>query len=71
MDKIPRHTHNGQDSNQLQAKEALENCPQPAVLKITQIATSVYGANEQAMLSALKASLNDIIDKLKTVGITL
>lgn len=39
---------------------------QAAVAAVTQTATGAYGANEQAMLNALKASLNDLVTKLSS-----
>lgn len=60
--KTPTHKHNGIDTNQLDAKEALLNCPQSAITKPTGGLT---------VDSQSRAAINDIIDKLKTIGITL
>jgi hypothetical protein len=41
---------------------------QTAVSTITQTAGATYGATEQAMLNALKASVNDMITKLSSAS---
>lgn len=41
---------------------------QGAVSAITQTATGAYGANEQAMLNAIKATVNDIATKLSSTS---
>ena len=62
MENIPIHKHNGSDSNQLEAKEALVGCPQKVIIK----PTGGTVVDIQA-----RTAINDLIDKLKTVGITL
>lgn len=59
---VPIHLHNGIDCNELEAKDALARCPQPAITKPTGGGT----VDSQA-----RTAINDIIDKLKTIGITL
>lgn len=56
------HKHNGIDSNQLEIKDSIIGCPQPAVVKPS--GGSVVDAQA-------REAIDDIIDKLKTVGITL
>jgi len=68
MEPIKPHTHNGTDSPKLPA-ESIEYLPLAAVTEITDTADGTYSANEQAMLNNLKASLNDLIDKLQSAGI--
>ena len=63
------HTHNGTDAPRLQFSEAIENAPQEAVDAISGTADGTYSANEQTMLNDIKASLNDLIDKLQAIGI--
>lgn len=71
MDKFTQkpHIHNGTDSQKLYAGDALEGAPQLAVTAISNTADATYSANEQAMLNELKASVNDLITKLQTLGI--
>lgn len=59
---IEQHFHNKVDSNGLEAKDALNRCPQAAITKPTGGAT----VDSQA-----RTAINDLIDKLKAVGITL
>lgn len=66
---VENHTHNGTDSPKLPFQDAIENAPQEAVTAITGTADATYSANEQTMLNDIKASLNDLIDKLQTLGI--
>lgn len=66
---MENHNHNGTDSPKLQFSEAIENAPQEAVTVISGTADSTYSSNEQTMLNDIKASLNDLIDKLQNVGI--
>lgn len=62
MDKIPIHQHNGIDCNELEAKDALARCPQPAITK------PIGGGTVD---SEARTAINSIIDKLKEIGITL
>ena len=66
---VERHTHNDTDSPKLVFQDAIENAPQEAVTEITATAGGTYTASEQAMINNLKTSLNDLIDKLQSVGI--
>jgi hypothetical protein len=66
---VERHTHNGIDSPELEAKDALSNSPQDAVTQITATAGGTYTATEQAMINNIKTSLNDLIVKLQTIGL--
>jgi len=66
---MQNHTHNGTDSPKLVIQEAIERVPQDAVTEITKTAGATYGANEQSMLGDIKASLNDLIDKLQEIGL--
>lgn len=66
---MENHTHNGTDAPRLQASEAIEGAPQTAVTEISDTADATYSANEQTMLNNIKASLNDLIDKLQTLGL--
>lgn len=66
---MENHNHNGTDAPRLQFSEAIENAPQEAVTAISGTADSTYSSNEQTMLNDIKASLNDLIDKLQAIGI--
>ena len=66
---MENHTHNGTDAPKLRASEAIEGAPQAAVTEISDTADATYSANEQTMLNNIKASLNDLIDKLQTLGL--
>lgn len=66
---VENHTHNGIDSPKLPFQDAIENAPQEAVTAITNTADATYSTNEQNMLNEIKASLNDLIDKLQTLGV--
>lgn len=68
MNPLQPHYHNGTDSPKL-PMESIERFPLEAVTEITETADGTYSANEQAMLNALKASLNDLIDKLQSAGV--
>lgn len=68
MEPIKPHTHNGTDAPKIPA-ESIEYLPLAAVTEITDTADGTYSANEQTMLNNLKASLNDLIDKLQSAGI--
>jgi len=67
MDK--NHTHNGTDSPKLLIQEALENCPQESIDAITGTADGTYSSNEQTMINDLKDTVNDLLQKLQTIGI--
>lgn len=69
MNPITPHNHNDTDSPKLYLGDAVLNAPQEAVTEITQSAGATYTATEQAMLTQLKASVNDLLDKLQTLGI--
>jgi len=69
MDNLKPHSHNGTDSQKLVFKDAIENAPQEAVTEITGTADGTYSTNEQNMLNDLKDTVNDLIDKLQTLGI--
>jgi hypothetical protein len=69
MKTILQHSHNDVDSQKLYAGDSLQNAPQESVSEITGTADATYSANEQTMLNDIKASLNDLIDKLQTLGI--
>lgn len=60
--------HTGTDSPKIPASSILR-VPQEAVTEITDTADATYSTNERDMLNNLKASLNDLIDKLQTLGI--
>jgi len=71
MDDKPYHYHNGVDSNQLTASDALFNCPQPAITPIAGTAGATYTAAEQTIINAQIVAINSIITKLKAIGLTL
>jgi hypothetical protein len=59
---VPVHWHNGLDSNTLDLNSIMPNAPQPAISGPSGGAT----VDSQA-----RNAINDIITKLKNVGITL
>lgn len=69
MNPITPHNHNGTDSPQLYLGDAVLNAPQEAATVITGTADSTYSSNEQTMINDLKATVNDLIDKLQTLGL--
>lgn len=66
---VERHTHNGVDSEKLEAKDSLNNAPQQTVAQITGTAGGTYTSTEQVIINNLKSSLNDLIQKLETIGL--
>lgn len=63
------HTHNGTDAPKLFAGGALENCPQESIDEITGTADATYSATEQQMINDLKTTVNELLQKLQTIGI--
>lgn len=63
------HYHNGTDAPKLVAGEAIEGLPLAQVTEITGTASALYTATEQGMINDLKDTVNDLIDKLQSVGI--
>lgn len=66
---MENHLHNGTDAPKLFFGDAIENAPQEAVSVITGTADATYSTNERDMLNEIKASLNDLIQKLQTLGV--
>lgn len=80
------HYHNGIDVNKLNAKDALNNCPQPAIVPFTISYTthSVAGGDSKTIadgnsptnvelifcVQSLTNKLDSLISELKTIGIT-
>jgi len=69
LEKVTPHTHNDQDSPKLYLGDSVVSAPQEAVTPVANTADSTYSANEQAMLNEIKASLNDLIEKMQTLGL--
>lgn len=71
MDKIPQnHLHNGTDAPKLQFSDAIENAPQEALTaKDTNTAGATYTTTEQALINNLATRLNELEEKLQTLGI--
>lgn len=63
------HYHNGTDAPKLVAGEAIEGLPLAQVTEVTGTADATYSSNEQTMINDLKDTVNDLIDKLQSVGI--
>lgn len=65
------HTHNGINSVKIDAKEAINYCPQSAILTTGSSAGAAYTSTERGIINSHTATLQDIVAKLKIIGITL
>lgn len=69
MENLKPHTHNGADSQKLDLKFSSERVPQQTVSDVAGTATNTYGTNERDIINDLKTKLNELIDKLETIGL--
>ena len=69
MNPLTPHQHNGTDSPKLYASDALENAPQASVSNTGSSAGATYTTAEQSIINSHTATLTDLINKLKTLGL--
>lgn len=68
MDDLKPHVHNGVDAPEIPG-ENLVNAPQTTIALVSGTADGTYSSNEQTLINAQTTAINDIITKLKALGL--
>lgn len=72
METVIRHTHNGTDSQQLSARDAIIGCPMPSLTTKDESAFSTGGvanlkASDVVILENMRTRLNELEERLQAI----